>query len=101
MGMMSFVISLLLFFLSGRTILSNVSHLITMITLIRGEIVFFSLSLMISLESLWRVRFFMEVGESLWGVRLFMKVGILLKMIPFLSSFSMKNLGLDIHPLKV
>jgi hypothetical protein len=36
MGMMSFVISLLVFFLSCRTVLSNVSHLITMITLIRG-----------------------------------------------------------------
>jgi hypothetical protein len=91
MGMMSFVISLLLFFPSGKTILSNMSHLITMITLIRGEIFFLSLTLMIFMESLWRVRFFMEVGESILGVTLFIKVGLLLEIRPVLSSFSMSS----------
>jgi hypothetical protein len=89
MGMMSFVISLLVLFPYGKTILSNVSHLITMITLIRGEIFLFSSTLMIFRESPWRVRFFMEVGEYIWGVRLFMKVDILLEIRPFLSAFSM------------
>jgi hypothetical protein len=85
MGMMSFVISLLLFFSSGRKILSNMSHLITMIILIRGEIFFSSLTLLIFLESSGRVRFFMEVGESLWGMGFLMEVGILLEMRPFLT----------------
>jgi hypothetical protein len=91
MGMMSFVISLLIFFPYGKTILSSMSHLITMITLIRGEIVFSSLTLMIFLESPWGVRFFVEVGESLWGVRFLMDMGLLLGMRHFLSSFSMSS----------
>jgi hypothetical protein len=81
--MMSFVISVLVFSPSGRTILSNVAHLITMITLIRAKVFFSSLTLLIFLESPWSVRFFMEVGESLWGVRFLMKVGLLLEMRPF------------------
>jgi hypothetical protein len=72
-----------------------------MIALIRGEIFFSSLTFLIFLESPWRVRLFMEVGESLWGVRFLMKVGLLLEVRPFLSSFSMSKLGLDIHPLIV
>jgi hypothetical protein len=91
MGMMHFVISLLVFFPYSKTILSNVSHLITIITLIRGEIFFLSLTLMIFLESPWRVRFFMEVGESLWGLRFLMEVGLILEMRPFISSFSMSS----------
>jgi hypothetical protein len=51
MGMMSFVISLLVLFSYGRKIISNVSHIITMITLIRGEIFFSSLTLLKFLES--------------------------------------------------
>jgi hypothetical protein len=51
---MSFVISPLVIFSSSRTVLSNVSHLITMITLIGGEIFSLSLTLMMFLEFLWR-----------------------------------------------
>jgi hypothetical protein len=53
--MISFVISPLVFFPFGMTFISNVSHIITMTTLIRGHIFSFSLTLMIfsgiSLES--------------------------------------------------
>jgi len=89
MGMMSFVIFLLVFFPSGRKILSNVSHIITMIELIRGEIFFSSLTLMIFLESPWSVRFLMELGEYPLGMRFLMKVGLFLEVRPFISSFSM------------
>jgi hypothetical protein len=76
--MIYFFIYLLELFLYGMTIHSNLSHIITMITLIKGKFFFFSLTLMIFLESPWRVRLFMEVGESISRVILFMKVGILL-----------------------
>jgi hypothetical protein len=70
MGMMYFVISPFVFYSSGSKVLSNVSHLIKMITLIRGKIFSLSLTLMIFLESLWRVILFMKVGLLL-KMRLF------------------------------
>jgi hypothetical protein len=90
MGMVSFVIYLLVFFSYGKKILSNVSHIITMIELIRGEIFFSSLTFLKLLESPWRMRFIMEMDVSLWGVRFLMEVGILLEMVPSLSSFSIR-----------
>jgi len=57
MGMVSFFVSLLVFFSSGWTIFRNMSHLVTMVTLIRWEIFFSSLTFLKLLESPWRVIF--------------------------------------------